>query len=98
MPPWLRLWVTLTVSLWRRLSQRCRRPRRRRFRNRRQRLPRLNRNQLLRRPAPAQPIRRPLLTVLIFGMIEQRLWDVVENGGFLAGENSVNCGENRCCA
>jgi uncharacterized protein YraI len=29
-----------------------------------------------------------------FQLVEQRLWDVVENGGFLAGE-SVNCGEKQ---
>jgi uncharacterized protein YraI len=29
-----------------------------------------------------------------FQLVEQRLWDVVENGGFLAGD-SVNCGEKQ---
>ncbi len=30
-----------------------------------------------------------------FRLVEQRLWDVVENGGFLAGGVSVNCGEKQ---
>lgn len=44
--------------------------------------------------APAQPAEPPASSGPHFQLVEQRLWDVVENGGFLAGE-SVNCGEKQ---
>jgi uncharacterized protein YraI len=49
-------------------------------------------------PAPAQPAPPAAAPAPSngphFQLVEQRLWDVVENGGFLAGD-SVNCGEKQ---
>ena len=51
-------------------------------------------------PPPATPTPVPVPTATPippgpdFRLVEQRLWDVEENGGFLAGE-SVNCGEKQ---
>lgn len=46
--------------------------------------------------APAQPTNTPVPAPsgVDFRLVEQHLWDVEENGGFLSGE-SVNCGEKQ---
>lgn len=47
-------------------------------------------------PLPAAPTNTPVPAPagVDFRLVDQHLWDVVENGGFLSGE-SVNCGEKQ---